>query len=460
MLKKTCPPPLRVVLLIFVLLFSFSAISSADVVYISVSDDRSTINYVEESASGDFQVTHNILPPMSEEQYSGYKGVLGFISNNQKRLLVVSSNESGLYAAVYDTEDFSHPLASREISSIGFDNVDSIVSFDNNILIGGGANIVELNPDTLEVIGSYIHNNGDASDWSELFVHNNAIYNGITSSSAEILIMDKLGHIAGRVKDAAYFDGFFNYMIASSGGELYLSTFRSEYPDKGIYRLEHNTIKNIEITSEELFQKYAVKVVSGEVSGICSDGNGGLYYCLNEDYGRIGDDYIYNVYIEHWDGKETTRIFDVSDFFSDTEGYFPHERVELKFDPFNKTLFVKVAYFGYIALKQDTSGQYNAVQKIEDVAGSRWYYQTAIIPSPESSESEPEPSPSPTPSPSPEPEPTPDPEPAPEPEPTPSPSPEPEPEPAPTPVSKSSGGGCNSSALGLCTLMLVLMKKR
>ena len=294
--------------------------------------------------------------------------IFSFTHNGHPRLLVASM-EGNLYdyddsfssyansftLSVYDPADLSSPLVKKNMGSsgIGLIGVSNVAEFRNNIIVAGisfqSAALVEINPDTLDVVSTYKH--FGISDFQDdsfaIFLSAAANYNGtiyaafihqvtdFTGNSesyndrVDFVTMSSLGNVTSRHNNFSMPNSFAG--AAFSGGSLYagigeVSYYRTDDANKyGIYRVKS-------INPDE-----AVRVLEGDIGFLCSDGNGGLYYTLNEeDSSSYGGTSYYASGISrtvyHWNGSSSEQVYQSDGSYSYID--------DIQYDTASNTLFI------------------------------------------------------------------------------------------------------------------------
>ena len=281
------------------LILLFSAVASADIIYIS--SDSCSVNYFKQDSSGNFHESKDVLPRITSQTpsddgyiYPYYDRVFAFRHNNKDRVLITKriSSDDLLHVMIYDPQDFSAPLASNDVT-IPHCHSGGVEVFGNNIIIAKGNAVYEMNPETCEFVGEPYKASDSIGHEIDVLVHEGSIYLAEYVGGKRLEIMDKLGNITGRVDD-------FNPSMISSSGSIYFkaSIYNGSSRVPGIFRMNHNEVKNRILTSNDLFtnSNYATKVVSGEILSFCPDGEGGCYYVPADE--TIAEDWG-NEYIGH-----------------------------------------------------------------------------------------------------------------------------------------------------------------
>lgn len=268
--------------LIFLSVFLCGA-SWADVVYIG--DSYNTVNYICQDSSGNFHETRDILPSLASFDYSAgsYGSVFSFTHNGRSKFLI-SKNEpiEGAYDSkciltLYDAENLSAPLVSRDMSSYGMMYADGLAEYGSGLIMSYSSSsdciLAEINPDTLEIKGQpYKHwNESRGYCESSLAVSGDIIYVSFASRTKEgsfdtqLVIMDRPGNIVSRIKglDTAFERRASKHMALSGGKFYFTTTSRFFVPSvEGIYCVDYERVKNLELTSSDLMHNYADKVIS------------------------------------------------------------------------------------------------------------------------------------------------------------------------------------------------------
>ncbi|MBQ7154044.1 MAG: hypothetical protein IJR85_00600 [Synergistaceae bacterium] len=304
----------------------------------------------------------------SSHHLSATASVRSFKHRGQDRLLVSEADPAAGTStiSVYNPDDLAAPLASMDIRNSGLMLVNYVTEYGENIVIAGngfqseqGA-ILEINPDTCEIVDTYnfggmSSNNysaGDVSNYSEgMFTLNGKIYatfSRVAVGSSTIgwqnytCEMDGLGNITNTAYDLPA-----SYILKPADGILYLST------NDGIYRI-----------GTDLVFANAAKIAEGNIHDFCSDGNGGLYYEYDSRY------------IYHWDGQASRMIYDAGD--SVMLGW-------IQYDAATRTLAavpVAVNSAGeeiradLLVFSQNSGGELTLASKIENVRGGFGFIST------------------------------------------------------------------------------------
>lgn len=256
--------------------------------------------------------------------------------------------------AIYDPDNMSTPFSSGDISSAVMDP-SSVAELGNNIVIGGesagASKIIEINPNTCEIVNTYTHYTDASSGILESYVYN---WNGTFIASFEApdtseyegfdgvtVTMDTFGHITGTIEDATLDMG-----VESSGGELYAALgesyngdwYQNNSDDLGIYRISE-AVRSMDTD-------YIVRITRDNACHIYRDGNGGLYYTVFGSTPRSDSDNSFNVrYIYHWNGNNSSLVYDAGEY-SDID--------EIYYDINSGMLYVEFDY-------ENGSDMYNAV---------------------------------------------------------------------------------------------------
>ena len=333
-------------------IFSFvilcNAAAFADVIYIS--DDGCSVHYLKQDSSGKFQEIQNVLPKITNqtETEDGYKTpyydrIAAFKHNNKERVFVIRRNSDSYDSTtvmIYAAENFSKPLASKNYD-IADGHWSGVVEFGNNILVGQGHALYEMNPETCAIVGEPYFTSDFVGDEFDLAVHDGLIYlnEAILSGSRyfKLEIMDKVGHVIGVINNADFAD------IFSSGENLYCKIYRKTNGkvDGGVYLLYPDKFKNQNMTFDKFFsnKEYYKQVVSFEVAHVCSDGKGGFFYTPDEHN------------IHHYDGT------------TDTTVYYSSTQCDVAYDPASETLLcVSYSSNEIGVLKKNSSGKFTLVQ--------------------------------------------------------------------------------------------------
>ena len=367
----------RSLVLSFVLLFGFSVAAFADLIYIT--GDGCSVNYLTQDSSGKFIESKDVLPKLSDQsEYPYYREIYSFKKNNLNRILVTRRDaHNDTQVMIYDPENFSSPLVSKNISDISawHGHSGGLAEFGNSIIIGKGNAIYEINPETCAFIGEPYLISDNSDDELDLIVHEGLIFVGeaiIRGNTFKFEIMDKLGNVTGSVSD------FYPEDLISSGKNLY---FYDNYEARsnissGVYSLDYNGIKNGTLTLNDFLSSYAKKVVDGQVAGFCSDGEGGFYYVPTDKVvadilGRYdANDYTGNR-VCHYDGTKSTEVYSDSNSIFGNVGY----------DPASETLFLQsihvvgegrdadqyVDSVTFTILKKNSNGEFELVQTLENM---------------------------------------------------------------------------------------------
>ena len=273
---------------------------------------------------------------------------------------------------IYDPQDFSAPLASNDVT-IPHCHSGGVEVFGNNIIIAKGNAVYEMNPETCEFVGEPYKASDSIGHEIDVLVHEGSIYLAEYVGGERLEIMDKLGNVTGRVDD-------FNPSMISSSGSIYFkaSIYNGSSRVPGIFRMNHNEVKNRILTSNDLFtnSNYATKVVSGEILSFCPDGEGGCYYVPAD--GTIaegwGNEYIGHS-VCHWDGIKSTEVYS-----SDTEcGH-------VGYDPASRILFLMQGHThddgvnDVDCLRQDSSGQFKIFQTFSGIGDAALISKTPSSP--------------------------------------------------------------------------------
>lgn len=321
----------------------FCKASYGDVFYIS--SNKHSINRITSGLSE----VQNALP---ELEASKYENIFSFTHDGHNRLFITQRDEENFYAFIYDAENLSVPLVSKDLSLWGIAGIDTLSELDNNILLAGekysapaaeGSNVIvrdgfiaELNPETLELAGE-IYTFFDAQKFGAIYspesymnydidvwfmevyayAHKNIIYASREESTIletgagslfELSIMNKSGNITGKIHSPVHLNKF-----VSSGSSLYVSTKHPYYnvgtinpdivnpqnfdffSDLGIYRIEHDRIQNELQTHSGDFElaDYSEHVITDTTGSIYPDGEGGLFYTTWEYYTLSNDEVSY-----------------------------------------------------------------------------------------------------------------------------------------------------------------------
>lgn len=385
--------------LLVCLFLLFCGMSYADVIYIS--RDNLSVNSLTLNASGDIHVTDNILPRLSADSSNilvrtGYDGVFAFTASDKKRLLVSEYLQGKLNISIYDPEDLSVPLASKELSSADISRIDSYATDENHVLIAGikpiqrslilpqanEAVIITIDPETCSIIGEpYRHSSTRGSVVSVyIAAHEGSVYalynlyDGTVGGSPLYEASVRNGSNIKTFSSPVHLDPF-----TSNEGSIYVSSnnpydnYGSINPDlvtpsshQGIYRLNHAQILSASSSDSSLpLMNYAEKVVDDITDTICPDGHGGLYY-LVYDYGSRTDGYYgYRRYIGHWDGSMAKRIYDAK---SRTESGTVSMN-SLYYDVNSRTLFVSLNSV-LAAMREDENGQFTEIGQLSGISSA------------------------------------------------------------------------------------------
>ena len=254
---------------------------------------------------------------------SGYYncGIATFSISGNDRVLVGATSLSDtstlglvdgtLMLNLYDADDLSTALATKTISS-GLTYMTGVAECGGDILVFGMGNaptILELDSSTLATKNQYTYSfdgaNFDSSNsmyFSEVVVLGGSIYvafghaNYSTSSGTnntdrmDFVLMSALGTVTDSYQNFAYPMAMSGAAI--SGGILYVSLGSNEDAEDseeadsskyGIYR------------TSEVNPDNATRVVEGDVTAICTDGSGGLFYVSGSN-------------LMHWDGSSSSTV--------------------------------------------------------------------------------------------------------------------------------------------------------
>ena len=402
--------------------FILQEASYSDVFY--VSGDSLSVNCIVQDNSGGFTVSYDVLPriaPASSDEAPSpeYGRLFAFKHNGRNRLLVSRLDAGKDFLMVYDVEGQPVLLASRDLSLLGLDELDSFAEHGNNILIAGTKKhefvssdipadgyyfpytnddfIIELDPDTLESVGQPYHHSLASHSYSHANIASHKglayavyyLFNGEVGGSQlyDVALIDISRDAAGSITSGVLLSEF-----VSCGGKLYASTtspagnFPPIAPDYitpetiaehgfagklGIYRVDYERMQeNLAAGSRDfVLQDYSERIVTDAADNVCSDGGDGIYYLLYDYYPGTGhsDNRYYRRYVGHWDGQSSRTVYDFGeDAYSSLDG--------LCCDNYTGTLFT-VKGAGLVALVKDSSGQFQKAGEFEDV-----YRSWAVIP--------------------------------------------------------------------------------
>ena len=257
---------------------------------------------------------------------------------------------------VYDPANLSSPLVQKNLGSsgLGLMGISSVAEFGNNILVSGmgfqSAVIAEINPETLDVVNTYRHfgmSDFSTDDFS-FFVSAVAVYNGTIYAAfmhqisdlsgnndnyndrVDFVTMSSVGNVTARHENFSLPNSFAG--MAFSGGSFYVgigsvSAYRADDSSKyGIYRV--NSINPSE----------AVRVLEGDINHLCTDGNGGFYYTLNEEEsgGSSGNSYNFSGMsrtVYHWNGSAGEQVYQSSSSYIN----------DMQYDTSTNTLFIMLS---------------------------------------------------------------------------------------------------------------------
>ena len=279
-------------------------------------------------------------------------------------------------AIIYNPENFSTPLASKELA-ITSGHWGGLEAFGSNIIFAKSNNIYKMNPTTGEIIDTYKYADNTGSE-VDVLVHDGSIFAGEAISdnggvSYKLEIMDELGNVTGTVAN-------FNPVMISSGSKLYFyDNFSSRsHLDPGVFLMKHEKAKNVntDVTSESFNpDDYSTKVVESQVAGICPDGNGGFYYIpvdnpITNNTGNYNANDYTGTHVYHYDGTNATEVYASTDMI----GY-------VGYDPLSKTLFIGSLHvigddlhygdsepnISIVALRANSSGKFEAVTTFPNV---------------------------------------------------------------------------------------------
>ena len=274
--------------------------ASADLAYIN---DDGRVTYI--NSQGTEQVT---------DIEAG--SVLSFNHNGRPRILITGRSESDIIS-IYDPENFSAPLASADIFPDTWTVITPtyIAEFGSNIIVAANnVYLLEINPETCQLVGSYDGDVGTVHSYGGQLVAQAFVEQENNGSASygyvKAITMDSLGHITGTF-DGRQYDYSVDGPLAVSGGELYyalgknsfyLDDFEANY--HGIYRVS-KMIGNMDVSNAE-------KITDDMPGSICMDGKGGLYYTVwyseDDNYTTANARYIY-----HWNGTSSSLVYDAED---------------------------------------------------------------------------------------------------------------------------------------------------
>ena len=311
--------------------------------------------YVKQESSEKFTRISDVLPEITERsdnRYPYYDEIAAFTVNGKNRVIVFRrESDTSVTISTYDPENFSTPVASKthEIPN-GHDGGIDILG--NNIIFAEANVIYEMNPETCEIVNTYQYSDYVGSE-ADVIVHDGLIFvsefilgNDDPTFKLEILSAVNKDKVTGSINGLTV-------DLASSGNNLYCSG-----GGDGIYLMKYNDFKNLTLNeSDENFSKYTTLAINGEVAAFCSDGNGGLYYILREDFITTegGRSFVIGKKIYHYDGSKSTQVYS-----SDTQ------LGSLVYDPVDKALFAGLypdvdtpSLMGfYFALTQNSNGAF------------------------------------------------------------------------------------------------------
>ena len=264
------------------------------------------------------------------------------VKGNSRILVSKYDHVSSCVLSVYEHNNPAVPLASNDISFTGLKSVRSVVNYGDNIIVGGiGSNAVllELNPDTLEVVKTYPYPDTNVSGekiMSDVMVnHNGVVYasfvmSGNTSQNSlnHLAAINPDGTMQGPVR-LQHFDLLRNrvqvsaehlyFFVGNTGRddiEQFAGIYRYDEPDLAALGMILSNIDNLFISPDLIpvvsGMLDAYRVIDGRVHSICPDGRGGLFYTTFGDNNK--GEYIY-----HWDGiigSTPEMVFDAGDMLS------------------------------------------------------------------------------------------------------------------------------------------------
>lgn len=343
----------------------FSGVSYADIAYLKMDFDTATSTTTQYlcTATQNGTVTSQIsLGSMSQASSTE---VFTFNRDNNNFILICRNeysdinnyfNSSNVRLSLYNAANINTPLATRTINNAFA--VISVAEYGNNILVGttgSRGTLYEINPSTLEIISSYDYFNTSDFASNSIFESVAANYNGTIYAAfghmlyeagdytgevdeidrLDFVTMDGLGNVTSRHERYEHANNLTG--TAFSGGNFYISLGRdieSEEDFYGIYRTNGIEPAN------------ATKVVDGNVSNICTDGSGGLYYTVYEsDTDLLGNALTVTRKLYHWNGSTSTLVYDFKNYDESGENiaqYYAsiNDILDIDYDINNNVLFV------------------------------------------------------------------------------------------------------------------------
>ena len=232
-------------------------------------------------------------------------GIFSFNHNGKAMMLVA---HWGGDIEIYAVDDLTTPVSTGNISSNGL-AVSSVAELGSNIVLAGmsaNGKIIELNPETCEVVGTYNLVDNSSMYQSSVYGWNGNIIasylaNGYSDEQGTVM-MDSLGHITGQLPNM-----YVAVFLEASGGELYAAIGTEEGSEAssselGVYRVSEMVRSNMDFSK-------AQQLTHDNPFALTRDGNGGLYYSVGgtdtNEQGEVSARYIY-----HWNKNNSVRVYD------------------------------------------------------------------------------------------------------------------------------------------------------
>ncbi|MBQ6738963.1 MAG: hypothetical protein IJP41_11005 [Synergistaceae bacterium] len=357
------------------LIFSGLIVSSAFADIVAVKIDPTTneghLTYFTQDSSGKFTETSTSSSTVQNDAM-----VFSFMHKGKPRIIVGESQIKYSYGtnkatgatgyhtiSIYDPSNLTTPLASRDIFSTNLFYLYSVVPHEDNVLLAGQINpakntgsIIELNPETCEIVGNpYVITNTNKF-FAQLTTHNGKIYAVLAGhdeagESSEILEMATFGTVSRTITTLPYTA---SQTLLSINGSLWIANALafSNKDAGGLYK----------VTDDFKYEKIA----SEDVGNVCSDGSTGLYYGV---YAQNSSNIGVLRYIYHWNGTSSSKVFDVETV---SEDFKDNGVAPIFYDSKNNLLIAGFYYQGtrrgkILALTPDSSGNLTVSQQIDEV---------------------------------------------------------------------------------------------
>ncbi len=327
-MKKFCRVLLFLVLSFFVIQV-YSTEIWADVLYLRGSGYGQITNCgrLTKNNSGNYTANDNL--PQSDDFLSA-DSLWTFKHKGKARILLVEHVEKqdlqgfNIKISVYDPSDMTTPLSSN--NNI-FSNalIQSVSEYGNNLILSFGDSgnatqgaIIEVNPETCKIVGTpYTFGeeiNLQAPGVYESLNAFTTVYKGKIYAMFEHYYVEELAinnkvvsvirkmDTPGNVIASNEFPGYC-FKISPVNDKLYFSIMNPDI-DFGNDNISHREGGGLYRLSENL---HTERIVEGDFTCFCSDGNDGLYFTSCDRSGNI----VYMRYLYHWDGTESKMVYDV-----------------------------------------------------------------------------------------------------------------------------------------------------